>query len=132
MLVKSGDKIHAVTKQAGDVAGLVKYADDAADVGKHVDDVGATITYSFKNQDMFDKHYLKHKTDFGDITKEAYIEGANRLINSSNSDVLNKVRANGDKVFYNVITNEFAVLSPEGIIRTYFKPTDGINYFHKQ
>ena len=47
---------------------------------------------------------------------------------------MTKTRANGDILFYNKATNtnEFAVKAPDGIIRTYFKPTDGINYFNSQ
>ena len=33
------------------------------------------------------------------------------------------------KIFYNTKTNEFAVLSKDGLIRTFFKPTTGMVYF---
>jgi len=33
---------------------------------------------------------------------------------------------------YKKSTNEFAVKGKDGTVRTYFKPTDGINYFNKQ
>jgi hypothetical protein len=42
------------------------------------------------------------------------------------------VRANGDTLFYNPSTNEFAVLSKENIIRTYFKPVEGLLYWLRQ
>jgi pyocin large subunit-like protein len=46
--------------------------------------------------------------------------------------LLEKSRTNSDTLFYNKATNEFAVKASDGIIRTYFKPTDGINYFNNQ
>jgi pyocin large subunit-like protein len=33
---------------------------------------------------------------------------------------------------YKVSTNEFAVLTPNNIIRTYFKPEKGLEYFLQQ
>jgi len=42
------------------------------------------------------------------------------------------VRENGDIIYYNQTTNEFAVKTIEGIIRTFFKPSAGIEYFNRQ
>ena len=79
-----------------------------------------------------DSHYNKHKDEFGNISKDKYLEGANDLINSSGDDILTKVRNNGDELFYNTKTNEFAVKTKDGYLRTYFKPTDGLDYFNRQ
>ena len=38
----------------------------------------------------------------------------------------------GDGVYYIEETNEFVVLSQDGYIRTYFYPSDGIEYFERQ
>jgi pyocin large subunit-like protein len=37
-----------------------------------------------------------------------------------------------DTLFYDAAANEFAVLSKEGVIRTYFKPERGIDYWFTQ
>lgn len=56
-----------------------------------------------------------------------------RLIRLKQSEnILVKFRSNGDKIIYNKLTNEFAVTSKEGYIRTYFKPKNGIKYFENQ
>lgn len=47
-------------------------------------------------------------------------------------DMLVKTRSNGDRIFYNQATNEFGVVTKDGVIRTYFKPADGIDYFNNQ
>lgn len=87
---------------------------------------------NFKTEDLLDSHYKKHKGEFGDITKEEYLKGANDLINSSGDDILTKVRNNGDELFYNTKTNEFVVKTKDGFLRTYFKPQDGLSYFNRQ
>ena len=79
-----------------------------------------------------DSHYAKHGSEFGNITKDQYLKGAQDLVNSNGTNILTKTRANGDVVFYNKVTNEFAVKTSDGVIRTYFKPTDGVDYFYRQ
>ena len=103
---------------------------EQAIVGMESGEGGTSL--SFKTQKLLDSHFIKHGAEFGNITKEQYIQGANNLINSSGENILTKIRTNGDTIFYNVDTNEFAVKSAEGFIRTYFKPIDGLDYFIKQ
>jgi pyocin large subunit-like protein len=85
----------------------------------------------FKSQELLDSHYMKHASEFGNITKEQYLKGAQNLTNPG-GNILTKARSNGDILFYNKSTNEFAVKASDGTIRTYFKPTDGIDYFNRQ
>lgn len=91
------------------------------------------IGYTFRNDDLYESHYRKHGAEFGNITKEEYLQKANELINSDSPDVLHKTeKEDGDYLFYNPKTNEFLVLSTDGYIRTYFKPDDGIEYWERQ
>ena len=46
--------------------------------------------------------------------------------------VKEKREEDGDYIYYLESTNEFVVVSTDGYIRTYFKPTDGIDYFNRQ
>ncbi len=111
--------------------GPLNYADevdDIVDLGKKAGKSGS----NFRNQDLLDSHYNKHGSEFGNISKEQYLQGANDLINSTSDDILTKTRANGDIIHYNPRTNEFAVKSADGYIRTYFKPSDGLDYFNRQ
>jgi pyocin large subunit-like protein len=41
-------------------------------------------------------------------------------------------RTNGDTLFYKAATNEFAVVTKSGVIRTYFKPEKGLQYWFDQ
>ncbi|MFT9056673.1 MAG: hypothetical protein ABF449_08625 [Ethanoligenens sp.] len=92
--------------------------------------------YEFKSKDSLDAHYKKHvveQGEFGNITKDQYLNSANNLIENQNeTSILTKTRSNGDKIIYNQATNEFAVTDKSGNIKTYFKPADGIEYFNEQ
>jgi len=71
---------------------------------------------------QLEAHYLKHGYQFGNITQEDYLENAKALLNTVPGDnVLEKTRSNGDILHYRVSTGEFAVMSGDGRIRTYFK-----------
>src|SRR5690606_15850533 len=90
----------------------------------------------FASEKHLDDHYVKHvirQKEFGNISKEEYLRRAQELVTSEpGGDILVKRRSNGDRLFYNQRTNEFAVLTEDGIIRTFFKPRDGIDYFRRQ
>lgn len=88
-------------------------------------------TYHFRNDQYLTEHFKKHGGDFTYDTKEAYEEGANRVISSR--EALHKLEAeDGDDVYYLESTNEFVIVSVDGYIRTYFKPEDGIAYYNRQ
>lgn len=92
-----------------------------------------TITYYFASDYLLDSHFDKHGHEFDGqyATAEEYEAGANRVINSP--DALYKTeKEDGDHIYYVEETNEFVVVSTSGSIRTYFKPTDGIDYFNRQ
>ena len=90
------------------------------------------VFYYFRSQSLYDSHYEKHGHEFGNITKEEYLQKANDLINSDSPDILTKYEDDGDFMYFNKKTDEFLVLSPDGYIRTYFIPTDGIDYWNRQ
>ncbi|MFH1621867.1 MAG: hypothetical protein ABIA97_01955 [Candidatus Omnitrophota bacterium] len=80
---------------------------------------------------QLEAHFLKHKTEFGDITQEEYLANAKILLNSAlGSDILEKYRDNGDILHYRISTGEFAVMTSAGRIRTYFKAD--YRYWQKQ
>jgi hypothetical protein len=59
------------------------------------------------------------------------LKGA-RDLTTTRSGVETFVRGNGDKLFYDSARNEFAVLRQDGILRTYFRPTEGRQYWLEQ
>ena len=93
------------------------------------------VEYHFRNNKLLNQHFEKHgsefETDFNYQTAEDYEHGASDVIN--NPEALFKYEAeDGDGVYYIEASNEFVILSTDGYIRTYFRPTRGIDYFNKQ
>ncbi|MEG0027628.1 MAG: hypothetical protein RR360_06865 [Raoultibacter sp.] len=89
--------------------------------------------YQFASQEKFDQHYKKHGREFGSISQNEYLQKANDLIVSTASTVKTKEeKTDGDTCYYDTATNEFLVLTKKGVIRTFFHPDDGIDYFNRQ
>lgn len=92
---------------------------------------GTEILYEFRRDSYLEQHFEKHGAEFDYATKEEYLAGANRVIQSP--DVLHKLEAeDGDDIYYLEETNEFVVVSTDGYIRTYFRPSAGIDYYNRQ
>ena len=90
-----------------------------------------TVNYYFRNQSTLDSHYEKHGIEMGFASAEEYEAAASAVINSP--DALYKTeKEDGDGVYYIEETNDFAVLSTDGYIRTYFLPSAGKKYFERQ
>lgn len=89
------------------------------------------IEYYFRNEDLLEQHYKKHGMEMGFESMEAYEEAAGAVV--YHPDVLVKTeKEDGDHVYYIEESNEFVVISQDGYIRTYFNPSDGIDYFNRQ
>lgn len=90
-----------------------------------------TKAYSFRNENALTGHFKKHKDEFDFVNATEYLQGANRVIN--HKDSLHKLEAeDGDNVYYLEATNELVIVSKDGYIRTYFKPSDKINYYNRK
>lgn len=89
------------------------------------------VEYHFRNEKLLSQHFEKHGGEFDYPTAYDYEKGASDVINSP--DALFKTEAeDGDGVYYIESSNEFVILSTDGFIRTYFKPSGGIDYFNRQ
>lgn len=89
------------------------------------------ISLTFRNNELWEDHYIKHGSEFGYNNKEEYLNGANKVINLTN--VLHKKEADdGDDIYYDQNNNEIVFVSTDGYIRTYFKPTEGIEYYNRK
>ena len=75
-------------------------------------------------------HFEKHAAEFGYRTPVEYLHGARGLV--GRSGVQTFTRSNGDRLFYDAARNEFAVLKPDGVLRTYFRPQNGSAYWRTQ
>ena len=91
-----------------------------------------SVYYTFRSKKQYDDHFKKHGSEFGDITKQEYLDMANELIASSSDRVLHKMSNDNDYLFYDQDMNYFLVLSQDGYIRTFFRPSAGISYWNRQ
>lgn len=88
-------------------------------------------TITFRSRKSCEEHYEKHGVEMGFSTPEEYEQAAAAVV--LNADSLHKLEAeDGDDVYYLEKTNEFVIVSTDGYIRTYFYPSDGIDYFNRQ
>jgi len=121
-------KIGNIDVEVGDI--------EVGDVDVEVGDVEAgdivpNEYFTFRNEEYLDEHYEKHGIEMGFESAEEYLDAANAVIDNQAS--LYKLEAeDGDGVYYLETTNEFVILSKDGYIRTYFYPSDGIEYFNRQ
>ena len=103
---------------------------------ENINDIGSEyVEYFFRTEKQLNQHFEKHGGEFGGEfgyeTAEDYELGASDVINDP--DALFKLEAeDGDGVYYIEDTNEFVILSEDGYIRTYFRPTAGKDYFDRQ
>ena len=96
--------------------------------------------FQFGSPSKLTDHFKRHGADLGYSTESEYLKGAQDFIGTEGSDnVLTLIRKDGDKVLFNQVTSEFAVVAPDGTIRTYFKPDPAIHgyetnleYFYAQ
>ncbi len=86
-------------------------------------------SYSFSSEEALNSHFQKHGYEFGYTSAEQYLQGAISVIENPSS--LKKTEDDGDYVYYLQSTNEIVFVSPSGVIRSYFKPSDGIAYFNR-
>jgi RHS repeat-associated protein len=85
-------------------------------------------THGFSNSNNLSDHFKKHGAEFGYTNESEYLKGAQDFIETKgNEGVLSNVRTNGDTIIYNPNTNEFAVVSKDGTISTYFRPDPTIH-----
>ena len=93
----------------------------------------------FRSEEQWEEHYDKHVSDqeefvddFGEITMEQYLMLAQWLMDFTGDDVQMKMEEDGDYLYYDAENNFFGVMSKDGYIRTFFRPSAGQDYFDRQ
>lgn len=78
-------------------------------------------------------HWKDHRKEFPEFQNaKQYVEAAKKFVKTPPKDVLKKQRENGDVLFYQPKTNTFAVVNKKGLLKTMFRPKDGMTYWNKQ
>ena len=73
------------------------------------------------------QHFEKHGAEFPYKTEAEYVKAAQDFVRHPPAGTQMTVQDDGDQVYYNPGLNYFAVSSPEGRIRTFFKPDPKIH-----
>lgn len=127
----SGVVIKNTGNEQSDSSSLEVVTESATESAKQSITESEPEDYTFKNNYRLEDHYEKHGKDMGFKDAESYEDAASKVVN--NPEALHKTeKEDGDDVYYVEKTNEFVVVSPDGYIRTYFNPDDGINYYNRQ
>lgn len=101
-------------------------------VSKHHATAGDEHTV-FASYSKLVQHYRKHGHEFGNISQEEYLRQAVALRDAEvGGEVLEYVRADSIITRYARSSGAFIAFTPDGTIRTYFKPTHGEAYFYRQ
>lgn len=133
----AGGEISSVISSVSDEVGA-EISDAVSQISVSAEETTVPATeksdkwYTFRNKTRYDEHYEKHGAEFGNITKEQYLQLANDLINNTSDRVLHKYSEDGDYMYFDQDSGYFLVLSEDGYIRTFFIPTAGINYWNRQ
>ncbi len=87
----------------------------------------------FASRQKLVDHYKKHGREFGAPTMEQYLRKAQELRDRpAGGAILESVRPEGVVTRYDRETGDFLAFNRDGIIRTYFRPTDGEAYYRRQ
>lgn len=106
---------------------------DATDTSTQVQAHGWGASVGFADQRRLDEHFGKHGAEFGRITKQDYLRQAQLLRDAKvGGPVLEAVRRDGVITRYDQQTGAFIAFNANGVIRTFFKPSDGERYWRRQ
>lgn len=87
----------------------------------------------FASRQKLVDHYKKHGREFGTVTMEQYLRKAQELRDRpAGGAMMETTRPDGVVSRYDRETGDFLAFNRDGIIRTYFRPTDGEAYFKRQ
>ena len=87
----------------------------------------------FASRQKLVDHYKKHGREFGTVTMEQYLRKAQELRDRpAGGAIMETTRPDGVVSRYDRETGDFLAFNRDGIIRTYFRPTDGEAYFKRQ
>jgi len=110
-----------------------RFATNLADDGAQLALGSGRFTNANFSAGQLERHFAKHADEWGAIGQDAYLARARSMLSSDpGGNLWGFVRSNGDVIRYNVRTNEFAVGSSSGVIRTLFRPDDGLDYYLAQ
>ena len=86
----------------------------------------------FRTDDLLQDHYAKYGHEFGPITRQQYLHLAQQLRDSKASRNILESKHPDGLIKFDRRHGYFGAYDPDGTIRTFFIPPDGIRYFERQ
>ena len=87
----------------------------------------------FRSRRLFEEHYAKHGREFGNISRQEYLERAQSLRDAPvGGRILQAVTPEGIISRFDRKSGAFGAYNPDRTIRTFFIPNAGERYFHRQ
>ena len=100
--------------------------------GKPTTHIGFAWAKDF-NKSTLQDHFQRHGKQVGCSSKEAYAAKAVRFSNLvDRKNCVSFVDRRGSTYKFNKSSGDFAVITKNGYVVTYFKPKDGYNYYLSQ
>jgi len=86
----------------------------------------------FRTERLLEDHFKKYSHAFGSITREQYLRLAQQLRDSHlNKNIVESKRPDG-VIRFDRRHGYFGAYEPDGTIRTFFIPPEGIRYFESE
>jgi len=87
----------------------------------------------FRSKHLMDDHFEKHGREFGAITERQYLQLAQQLRDTrAGVNIIESRRDDGVISKFDRRHGYFGAYDPDGTIRTFFIPADGVRYFERQ
>jgi pyocin large subunit-like protein len=87
----------------------------------------------FRTAQRLAQHWEKHRAEFEGLDRAGYLRAAQELRDApADADILELRRSDGVLTRFDRRSGAFIAFEPDGVIRTFFKPTDGEAYFRRQ
>ena len=78
----------------------------------------------------FTNHFTNHAWDLGYTTETQYLNAARNFLEKPLTSTIQSFTSSGGTYFrYDTVTNEFGIINQYGGISTYFRLTEGLNYW---
>lgn len=86
----------------------------------------------FRTEDLLKDHYAKYGHAFGPITRDQYLRLAQHLRDSHVGKYILESKRPDGLIRFDTRHGYFGAYDPDGTIRTFFIPPDGIRYFERE
>jgi pyocin large subunit-like protein len=87
----------------------------------------------YRSRAQLDEHYAKHGAEFGHLSEAEYLRLAQELRDAPvGGPILEARRPDGEFTRFDRRHGYFGAYNPDGTIRTFFVPNDGVRYFERQ